>query len=1339
MADSAAGEGKSRLREDRAGPILERAHSISGEKILEHKECQVDRTLEREYSASTKEGKSTNVKVEDTLTEPLGNADSVLGRRVHEEINLSGTLRLGGDSSDVTVLLDTGAENSFVNENLLVHFPGLSLEPTHLSVRTLSGELVPATGRAHLELEVSGSKIEHDFIFMAMTEDVVMGMDIIASHRVEWSWDDHTVCINDVKIPCGMPTKAAKKAKRTVRVVANETMTVPANSELVMWASIVGKAEEAPEEGLISAQIQFLKRHPVALASTLVKRVGHLVPVRFLNPTDSAELIVVGENLAILSEVKEVGEQTTGRHASCEETIEGLPEPLQKIVDETKGSLSEEEQQKVENLLHSYRDVFAITDQELGRTNVVEHAIHLSESAPIKQRVRREPMNYQGVVKEELDKMLEKDVIEPSTSPWASPVVLVKKKDGSVRFCIDYRQLNDVTVKDAYPLPKIEENIDALKGSKWFSTLDLASGYWQVAMSEEDKEKTAFCTKYGLFQWKVMPFGLCNAPSTFERLMERVLQGLQWESAVLYLDDIIVFSGTVDDHIQRLEEVFQRLRGANLRLKPKKCHLFKEEVQFLGHVVSEKGVATDPEKTKAVQDWETPRSVKDVKAFLGFTGYYRRFIPNYADKAEPLVSLLRKNVPFQWKEAQRSSFETLKKCLVGPTVLAYPDPKISFVLDTDASDCGIGGVLSQVQDGVERVVAYGSRSLSAAEKNYCTTRKELLAIVWFMEHFRHYLLGGEFLVRTDHGALRWLLSFKEPEGQIARWLERLQVFNFVIAHRPGTQHGNADGLSRRPCPETCKQCTRKMQLYGNTQLEGGEVRSRTVRTSQMGRRERKRARQTEPEGEIDNEWLQEIRKWQEEDPIFREMNNWSTKRPEWEQVSIQSAEMKYWWSRYPVLFKENDIWKIKWILENGKESVKLLIPEKGRDVVMEEHHGARLAGHLGRRRTTLRLKKSPYFWPGIDRAVRLFCAKCETCRTTKPHTKRTVAPLVVRQTTQPMDRVGIDVMGPFPITKKGNKCILVVGDYATKWLEAYPLPDHRAETIAECLVTNFISRFGIPRRIHSDQGRDFESNLFQELCRLLGIDKTRTSPWQPSSNGYIERFNATLQAMLRTEVSDKQDDWDENIPVLTMAYRSSVHETTGETPNMMMLGRELPMPSHLLACPDSEEAVTAVEYVERLKRKMQEAHESAQKQGLAEMRRYKEMHDKKCFLYDIKENQRVWVYHPMRMAGKSPKLQSAWEKDVFVTQKKLGDVTWLVKNDRTGKYKVLHVNKLLPVVGTVTTRHEPTRNQKEITVKGSPLERVGLGGLVGENQKELQRQKESEQEHRRSPRLKDRV
>ena len=257
-----------------------------------------------------------------------------------------------------------------------------------------------------------------------------------------------------------------------------------------------------------------------------------------------------------------------------------------------------------------------------------------------------------------------------------------------------------------------------------------------------------------------------------------------------------------------------------------------------------------------------------------------------------------------------------------------------------------------------------------------------------------------------------------------------------------------------------------------------------------------------------------------------------------------------------------------------------------------------------------------------------------------------------RQSVQPMERVGIDVMGPFPVTKAGNKCILVVGDYATKWLEAYPLPDHKAATVATCLVNNFISRFGIPRQIHSDQGRDFESSLFSQMCQFLGIDKTRMSPWQPSSNGYIERFNATLQAMLRTEVNDKQDNWDEAIPVLTMAYRSSVHDTTGETPNMMMLGRELPMPSHLLVPAPEQPELEAVEYVADLQKQMQQAQVRAQEKGALEMRRQKETHDKKCFAYEIKEGGEVWVYHPMRVPGKSPKLQNSWEKDKYRAIKK---------------------------------------------------------------------------------------
>ena len=497
----------------------------------------------------------SSVQVEKSLDgveslEPLGIVNCMLGKQDTNEINLSGTLRQGNDSLEVSVLLDTGAEKSFVNARLLRHFPHLDLSPTVLKIRTLSGELIPAMGSAHLELEVSGKRISHEFVFMEMTEDVVMGMDLVGTHKIEWSWDDRCLRMGNESVSCDLP----KVGRKAVRVVAKESVLIPANSELVVWASIVGREEEAPHEGLISAQVKFLRSHPVAIAGALVKRQGSLVPIRFLNPTGEIEQILVGENLAVLSEISEVEQvDTMGRKASG--TSSTLPEPLEKLVGDIGDKLSDEQLQSVRTLLLDYRDVFALSDDELGRTNLVEHTIHLAENAPIKQKVRREPIHHQGTVKEEIDKMLAKDVIEPSDSPWASPIVLVKKKDGSVRFCIDYRKLNDVTVKDAYPLPNIEDNIDALKGAKWFSTLDLASGYWQVAMDENDRAKTAFCTKYGLFQWKVMPFGLCNAPSTFERLMERVLQGLQWESAVLYLNDVIVFGSDFDQHLSRLQTV----------------------------------------------------------------------------------------------------------------------------------------------------------------------------------------------------------------------------------------------------------------------------------------------------------------------------------------------------------------------------------------------------------------------------------------------------------------------------------------------------------------------------------------------------------------------------------------------------------------------------------------------------------------------------------------------------------------------------------------------------------------------------------------------------------------
>ena len=333
-------------------------------------------------------------------------------------------------------------------------------------------------------------------------------------------------------------------------------------------------------------------------------------------------------------------------------------------------------------------------------------------------------------------------------------------------------------------------------------------------MDEDAKEKSAFCTTTGLYQFKVMPFGLTNAPATFQRLMERVLTSLQWQICLIYIDDVIIFSKTLEEHITRLTEILGRLKAAGLKLKPKKCYLFQHKVTYLGHVVGHDGVETDPSKVEKVKDWPTPTTVTEVKGFLGICSYYRRFIKDFSAIARPMVKLTEKDVPFVWTEEQQKAFDTLKDKLTSSPILGYPESEGYFILDTDACDVGIGAVLSQVQNGVERVISFASRTLNKAERRYCVTRRELLAVVYFVQYFKHFMLGRKFTVRTDHSSLRWIRNFKNPEGQTARWIEILETYDFDIIHRPGIRHSNADAMSRLPC----KQC-------GMTDHEGEKAQS----------------------------------------------------------------------------------------------------------------------------------------------------------------------------------------------------------------------------------------------------------------------------------------------------------------------------------------------------------------------------------------------------------------------------------------------------------------------------------------------------------------------------------
>ena len=919
-------------------------------------------------------------------------------------------------------------------------------------------------------------------------------------------------------------------------------------------------------------------------------------------------------------EVKEAMHPGLGHDAGTANQ-RSLPEPLQTLWTNGTSALTAKYGEQLRGLLREFQDTFSLNKNDLGRTSVVKHAIDVGTARPIKQAPRRIPLAKQDVTRAEVQRMRDLGIIEPSSSPWASPVVLVDKKDGSTRFCVDYRRVNEVTKKDSNPLPRIDSTLDALVGARWFSTLDLTNGYWQVEMEPGDKEKTAFCLDSSLWQFKVMPFGLCNAPATFTRLMERVLHGLVGHGVLVYLDDIVVYSKTESEGLKLLRKVLQRLREAKLKLSPKKCQLFKTKTSFLGHVVGADGVHTDPSKVQDLQEWPRPKSVTDVNAFLGFCAYYRRYVEGFAEVAAPLYRLKEKKRSFVWTTDCEEAFQRLKELLTSAPILAYPDIDLPFVLDTDASNEGIGAVLSQVKDGQERVIGYYSKRLDKCQRRYCTTRRELLAVVKSIAHFRPYLYGRRFTLRADHSSLQWLMNFRDPEGQWARWLQQLQQYDFTILHRPGKSHGNADGLSRRPCD--CKACSRQREREKTTVPESpcavNVVRFQGINLSAA----------------------------QREDPDLRPIIRWKEtglQRPVWKDVAATSPLTKAYWADWNALELDNGLLCRRWEEADSRHHRKLpIVPAALQEEVLRQLHDNPMSGHFGRAKTFQRVRER-FYWKGCRKDVNDWCRRCDLCSARKGPKRRQHGAAGVYVVGAPMERVAVDIMGPLPLTDRGNRYLLVVMDYFTKWPEAYPLPDQEASTIAHALVEGFFCRFGLPLELHTDQGGNFESTLFTEVCRLLGIHKTRTTPAYPQSDGMVERYNHTLEDSLSMYVAGHQRDWEDYVPYVLMAYRTARHEATGASPCQLMFGREPRVPVDLvLERPSDMEPSSTTRFASHLQGVMREVQQEARDHLQMSASRMKIRYDRGADEAGFNPGDAVWLYSNRVKTGCTVKLTRPWE------------------------------------------------------------------------------------------------
>lgn len=431
------------------------------------------------------------------------------------------------------------------------------------------------------------------------------------------------------------------------------------------------------------------------------------------------------------------------------------PVPL----DLTSTTLDEQQLTQLKSSIAEYRDVFSVTPEELGCTGLVQHRIDTGDSPPIRQRPYCVSESQRGIIEENVTDMLNRGIIQPSTSPWASLIILVKKKGGTGRFVVDFRRLNSVTRKDSYPLPRIDGPLDALNGTKYFTSLDLTAGSWKVTMEPESREHTTFITYGGPYEFLVMPFGLTGAPCTYQRLMECVLRGLTYKICLIYLDDILVYSRTFEDHLCHLRQVFDRLRHANLNLKPSKCKIACPKNKNLGHAVSPEGIAPDDDKISAVREFPRPHNVKTVRFFLGLANYYmyHRFIKDFAKTAAPLNQLLRKNHKILWTDTCERAFKTLKHALASALIITFPGFKKTFHLYTGASNDGIGVTLGQIQNGREVAIAYAGRDFNSAEKQYTAIERECRSATFGIKKYEPYLCGRKFVLHTDHHSLKWLM------------------------------------------------------------------------------------------------------------------------------------------------------------------------------------------------------------------------------------------------------------------------------------------------------------------------------------------------------------------------------------------------------------------------------------------------------------------------------------------------------------------------------------------------------------------------------------------------------
>jgi len=806
-------------------------------------------------------------------------------------------------------------------------------------------------------------------------------------------------------------------------------------------------------------------------------------------------------------------------------------------------SIDSEYESKFYELAAKYSEIF---DEKPSIAKVTPMRIDTGDSKPKKQAVR--PINSAKVkiATEYTQDQLDLLIMVKSKSPWGSNYVFVTKKNTTeLRPCGDYRDVNSLTVADAYPMPDVKTILYNIAPARWFSTFDLSKGFNQIPIHPDDRCKTAVYTPLGLMEYVAMPFGLKNAPAVFQRIMEEVLGEQLRKNALVYIDDVTIYSNTEEEHMQHLEEFFKRMKEFNFKINPKKIQPFQKRIKILGHIVECGEYQPDPEKIEGIQNCPPPKTKKQLRSFLGMVSYYRNFIEHLAQKAKPLYRLSsEKEYPgtvVHLDAAALDAFEIIKKAVVG-LVLHCPDLNGIFSVQTDASGYGLGAVLLAEKDKTLHPVCFQSRNLTAPEMNYTVTEQECLAVVWACEKFRPFIECTKFDVITDHRALTWLTTLKDPKGRLARWALRLQGFNYKIIYRPGSVNYVPDMLSRNPVQKDDSTFLPELfsiEMNEEIQLNKFPLFENLTREAII-------------EAQKSDEFLTHVRNYLS-DP--KTLNTEFGKR---EQATIMAAAQDAFELEDRLLVRYCNPFKELAFLDDYNYE-RIMIPKLLKEQVLRRMHDDPISGHRGTDNTHENIQ-TRFYWPKLYKDVAEYCKTCHVCQTRRQENQKPMGLMRPRNKALPWEMVSVDLIGPFPQTKLKNTSALVIVDLFSGWPEVFPLT--KAQTNAPGCASRALSVFchwGFPSRIISDNGPQFASEIWIEVMKLLKIKAVFTSPYQPQGN-LTERKNRDIKTYLIKYMEEKHRNWDQYLNLMLAALRNAKIKSIGLTPFEANFGRRMRLP-----------------------------------------------------------------------------------------------------------------------------------------------------------------------------------